>query len=77
MKTIQMTVEDSLLSEVDRVIHELKITRDAFMRSALQFALRKHTVSKLEQQQAQGYAQHPAAIGEFDVWEDEQVWGEA
>ena len=29
-----------------------------------------------EQQHAKGYAQHPVAPGEFDVWEAEQSWGE-
>jgi hypothetical protein len=31
---------------------------------------------KMEQQHAQGYAQHPVEKGEFDIWENEQSWGE-
>lgn len=77
MKTIQMTIDESLLDEVDQVIQDLKTTRSAFIRKALERALKEYAISKLEQQHAQGYARHPAAPGEFDIWEPEQAWGES
>jgi CopG family transcriptional regulator / antitoxin EndoAI len=76
MKTIQMTIDEPLLEEVDNVTRELKTTRSAFIRSSLQLALREHSISKLERQHAKGYAKHPVNTGEFDVWEAEQAWGE-
>lgn len=76
MKSIRMTINESLLSEVDQAIRELKISRSVFVRSALILALRKHTILKSEQQHAEGYARHPVIDGEFDVWENEQVWEE-
>jgi Arc/MetJ family transcription regulator len=75
VKTIQMTIDEPLLAEVDRVIGELHTTRSAFIREALEAALRRHAIRKLEQQHAQGYAQHPVKPGEFDMWTDEQHWG--
>ncbi len=75
MKTIQMTIDESLLAEVDRATQELKTTRSAFIRSALQLALRRHLIAKLEEQHAQGYARLPIRPDEFDGWDDEQVWG--
>jgi metal-responsive CopG/Arc/MetJ family transcriptional regulator len=39
VKTIQMTIDEPLLSEVDRVIQSLDTTRSAFIREALQLAL--------------------------------------
>lgn len=75
MKTIQMTIDEPLLSEVDRTIAELQTTRSAFIREALEAALRRHDIRKLEQQHARGYAQHPVTPDEFDVWADEQQWG--
>lgn len=77
MKTIQMTIDEPLLDEVDQVIQDLKTTRSAFIRSALQIALREYAISKLEQQHEEGYAKHPVAPGEFDIWESEQAWGES
>lgn len=75
MKTIQMTIDDALLEEVDRATEALGTNRSAFIRSALQLALRQHRIGQLEQQQAEGYARHPATVNEFDVWEGEQQWG--
>lgn len=75
MKTIQMTIDEPLLAQVDRVIEELQTTRSAFIRSALESALRRHTIEQLEQRHAQGYADHPVEAGEFAVWLDEQSWG--
>lgn len=77
MKTIRMTINESLLSEVNQAIRELKISRSVFIQSALMLALKKHSILKSEQQHAEGYAQHPVLAGEFDVWENEQVWEEA
>ncbi|MGB6066466.1 MAG: ribbon-helix-helix domain-containing protein [Desulfomonilaceae bacterium] len=74
MKTIQMTIDEPLLAKVDKVTQDLKTTRSAFIRSALQLALSRYAISKLERQHAEGYAKHPVAPNEFDVWESEQTW---
>ena len=76
MKTIQMTIDDELLAEVDQLTTTLQTTRSAFIRSALQLALHHYTTLAKEQQHAQGYARHPVTPGEFDVWDTEQAWGE-
>jgi metal-responsive CopG/Arc/MetJ family transcriptional regulator len=76
MKTIQVTIDESLLEQVDRVTKDLNTTRSAFIRSGLQLALKRHVIAKLEERHAQGYARHPVKPDEFDVWEDEQAWGE-
>ncbi len=76
METIELTVDESLLAEVDRVTRSLAITRADFARIALELALRHQKTIALEQQHAQGYARRPVKPGEFDEWESEQVWGE-
>jgi len=77
MKTVQMTIDEDLLAEVDKATEALKSTRSAFIRGALQLALRQYKIHKLEEQHAQGYEKHPVQPGEFDIWESEQSWGEA
>lgn len=76
MKTIQMTIDEPLLKQVDRTIKALNTTRSAFIRQALLLALQRYHTLELEQRHAQGYARHPVKPGEFDVWESEQAWGE-
>jgi len=75
MKTVQMTVDESLLAEVDEVTEALHTTRSAFIRAALRLALLRYEIARMEQQHAAGYARHPVEQGEFDVWETEQPWG--
>lgn len=77
MKTIQMTIDEHLLYEVDRLVRDLDTTRSAFVREALLLALRRHRIANLEERQAAGYAAHPVEPGEFDVWTSEQSWGDA
>jgi metal-responsive CopG/Arc/MetJ family transcriptional regulator len=77
MKTIQMTIDDALLAQVDQVTQALQTTRSAFIRSALQLALQQHAMQLLERQHAEGYARFPVQPGEFDVWEAEQSWSES
>jgi len=76
MKTIQMTIDEPLLAEVDHLIMVLNTTRSAFIRDALQAALRRYMIAALEEQHAQGYARRPVEPGEFDAWAAEQAWGE-
>ena len=75
MKTIQMTIDEPLLAEVDQAIKSLDTTRSAFIHEALQLALRRYKILELERKQAEGYAKYPVEPGEFDVWLDEQAWG--
>ena len=77
MKTIQMTIDEPLLVKVDRTIKELNMTRSAFIREALELALRHYQILEMEKRHAAGYAQHPVEPNEFDSWQDEQAWGEA
>jgi Arc/MetJ family transcription regulator len=75
MKTIQITIDDSLLQQVDQVTHLKKIARSQFIRTALQNALRQLAIDELEQKQIEGYRNLPENPGEFDAWESQQAWG--
>lgn len=77
MKTIQMTLDDELVDEVDKLVRQLHTSRSAFAREALRDAIDKYKTLQLEEQHRQGYRQQPVAATEFGVWEDEQEWGEA
>lgn len=72
MKTIQLTIDEPLLTAVDKQIYALNITRSAFIREALITALQRYKTIQLEQKHAEGYVRHPMEPGEFDAWETEQ-----
>lgn len=77
MKTIQMTIDERLLALVDKASRARKTSRSAFIRDALEAEIRRQRVREQETRHADGYARKPVAPGEFDVWLDEQDWGES
>jgi len=76
MKTVQMTLEEDLLTTVDKVVKRLGTTRSAFTRQALKIAVREVQINELERKHREGYKRKPVKRGEFDNWEAEQVWVE-
>ncbi len=74
MKTIQMTIDEPLLAEVDRVSQERNTTRSAFILEALEEKLRQHRTAELERRHAEAYARHPVQPDEFDLPYDRQAW---
>ena len=74
MRTIQMTLDDNLVKAVDLVSKELNTSRSAFTRKALQDALERYKIEKLEIEHRRGYEKYPVAGDEFSVWESEQAW---
>jgi metal-responsive CopG/Arc/MetJ family transcriptional regulator len=76
MKTVQMTLDERLIAEVDRAVRRLKTTRSAFARQALREALNRLATRQQEARHRRGYAKHPVKAAEFDAWTDEQVWPE-
>lgn len=76
MKTVQMTLDEDLVSAVDQVAHTLGTTRSAFTRDALREALARVRERELERRHRAGYERKPVEPGEFSDWEAEQVWGD-
>lgn len=74
VKTVQITLDEELAQEVDRTVEKLGTTRSGFTRHALRDALAKIEREELERRQRRGYERNPVKPGEFDVWDDEQVW---
>ncbi|HXH90547.1 MAG TPA: ribbon-helix-helix protein, CopG family [Thermoanaerobaculia bacterium] len=76
MRTVQMTLDEELVTQVDRAARRLKTTRSAFTREALREALKRVTTLQREAKHRRGYEEHPVKPDEFGDWEAEQVWPE-
>ncbi len=76
MRTIQMTLDDTLVADVDRAVKKLATNRSAFTRDALRAFLDQLNKAQLEKKHQQGYKQHPVDQYDFKDWHDEQVWGD-
>jgi len=74
MKTIQMTLDEELIIEVDKIVKKLGTTRSAFTRIALKkFVIFIHE-KELENKHILGYKNKPIESTEFSIWENEQIW---
>ncbi len=76
MRTVQMTLDNRLVDEVDRVSKEMSTSRSAFTRDALRAFLDSIMVAQQEQQHRRGYETIPADQSSQVDWEDEQQWGD-
>jgi hypothetical protein len=54
-----------------------RTTRSAFIREALKAEIRRRRVRDEEMRHAEGYVRQPVLPGEFDVWLNEQDWGDS
>lgn len=77
MKTLRIRIDELLLEQLDDAARDLSVTRSAFVRQALQAALRRHRTHLQERQHAEGYARRPAGAAECEEWLPEQDWGAA
>lgn len=74
MKTIQITIDEPLLDEVDRLTAEMRTSRSAFFRDAAQRALKRQRISAMEEQHRRAYADQPQTPAEVEEWLPEQSW---
>lgn len=74
LKTIQMTLDEDLIEEIDKVVRKLGTTRSAFARDAFRAAIGEIIEKRMEIKHQQGYIKEPVRSGEFSAWESEQVW---
>ena len=76
METIQVTIDEALLAEVQQATLALQMTPSDFMKVALERALQQREIIAKERRDAQGYAEHPQRSEEVEEWQDEQDWEE-
>lgn len=77
MKTIQMTIDETLLKAVDRLCRTRRTSRSALIRAALESELERDELRRREEKHRKGYERQPVKADEFDAWVTEQEWGDA
>ena len=76
LKTIQMTIDSSMLEEVDDIVAQLDVTPSAFIRDALGTALKSHKLRELRRLDEEGYRLIPQDVEEVEEWAGVQDWGD-
>ena len=76
LKTIQMTIDETMLEHVDCLVAELDMTRSAFIRDALDAALKSYQLRELRRRDEEGYRRIPQQDEEIEEWESVLDWGD-
>lgn len=76
MGTIQLTLDESLMAEVQQATNALKMSHSDFLKLALECALRQRKIIELEIRDAKAYAEKPQTVEEIEEWQNEQYWDE-
>ena len=74
METIHLSIDESLLAEVQQATAALQMTPSDFMKVALERAVQQRKIIELEIRDAKAYADNPQRPEEIAEWQDEQVW---
>ena len=74
MRTVQMTLDENLIQTVDKVVKQRHTTRSAFTREALEQAIARIKMERLEEKHRNGYIRKPETDDEFEVWRRQQKW---
>ena len=76
METIHLTIDESLLAEVQQATATLRLSQSDFMKVALERALQQQELIAKEIRDAAGYVKHPQSCEEVEEWQAEQHWDE-
>lgn len=76
METIQLTLDESLVAELQQATTALQMTRADFIRVALERAVQQREIIAKERQHAEAYSKLPQRTEEIAEWQDEQYWDE-
>jgi metal-responsive CopG/Arc/MetJ family transcriptional regulator len=76
MKTIQITMDERLLKELDRALKGRPRLRSAFIRQSITAQLKQMRRKQLEELHREGYRKFPVGKDEFEVPEGDLAWGD-
>jgi metal-responsive CopG/Arc/MetJ family transcriptional regulator len=76
MKNVQITVDETLLAEVDRVCTPLGLNRSQAVRAALREWLRRHAIERFEREWIDALQAQPDDAARAESWLDIQTWNE-
>lgn len=75
MMTIEVALEEPLVTKLDKAASTLAVTRADLIRDAVEAMLRRIEIKVLEQRDREGYERQPITQEEFGDWDEVRDWG--
>lgn len=76
VKNVQITIDERMLAELERVGKSLGLKRSQIVRQALREWLHRHAVERFEQDWIRSLEEKPDQAGRADAWIGIQAWNE-
>jgi metal-responsive CopG/Arc/MetJ family transcriptional regulator len=76
MKKVQITVDEKLLTEVERVCTPLGLNRSQVVRQALREWLHRHAIERFEREWIDALQARSDDAGRVEAWLNVQTWNE-
>ena len=76
MKRVQLNLKNDLLVRVDTAAHKDGLSRSAFVREALELALKRRQMREADEKHRRSYLAQPQDMDEVRLWCEAQVWPE-
>ena len=74
MQNVQITVDEELLREVDRVAEPMGLKRSEIVRRALRLWLQRRAIERFEEDWISALRERPDAPDRADDWRSAQTW---
>lgn len=74
MQNVQITVDEELLREVDRVAEPMGLKRSEIVRRALRLWLQRRAIERFEEDWIKALGDRPDEPGRADDWRPVQTW---
>ena len=74
MKNVQISIDEETLAQIDRFSTPLGLSRSEIVRQALRQWLRRHTISRFEEDWIAALRKRPADANDTDDWSEIQAW---
>jgi metal-responsive CopG/Arc/MetJ family transcriptional regulator len=76
MKNIQISFDETLLEEVDRIAETSRLSRSAIVREALKTWIKQKEIKAFEEQWISKLKESPDDSKDSDAWIQMEPWGE-
>ena len=76
MKNIQISFDEKILKEIDRVAASARKTRSAIVREAVKAWLIKKQIQDFEDQWIKKLTENPEELAESEAWMEVDHWGD-
>jgi metal-responsive CopG/Arc/MetJ family transcriptional regulator len=76
MKNVQISFDENLLKQVDKIAKSSAVSRSAIVREALKIWIRRKEIKQFEDEWITKLKEHPDDEKEADKWIKAELWGE-